>query len=78
MRQIHCSPFQFMTGMAMFRRTIATGDIKKSFTPAGQVVGLIEDIPTCLELVTRTIAEAEECVRRLNASVLNSSSAENP
>ncbi len=78
MRQIHCSPFQFMTGMAMFRRTIATGDVRKSFTPAGQVVGLIKDIPTCLELITRTVAEAEECVRKLNASVLTSPSIKNP
>ena len=57
-----CSPVQFATGMALFRRTLATGDIKKAFSPSGQVVGLINDIPTCRELIERTIAEAERVI----------------
>jgi NAD(P)H-dependent flavin oxidoreductase YrpB (nitropropane dioxygenase family) len=28
--------------------------------PAGQVAGLIEDLPSCAELITRIMAEAEE------------------
>ena len=63
--QMDCSPFQFAAGMALFRRTLASGDIKKSFSPAGQVVGLIEDIPTCLELIERTVARAEEVINNL-------------
>jgi NAD(P)H-dependent flavin oxidoreductase YrpB (nitropropane dioxygenase family) len=60
-----CSPAQFATGMALFRKTLATGDIKKSFSPAGQVVGLIKDIPTCQELIERTVAGAEEVIKHL-------------
>lgn len=63
--QMGCSPFQFATGMSLFRRTLASGDIKKSFSPAGQVVGMIKDIPTCRELIERTVAEAEEVIRNL-------------
>ena len=63
--QMGCSPFQFAAGMALFRRTLASGDIKKSFSPAGQVVGLIKDIPTCRELIERTVAEAEEVIKDL-------------
>ncbi len=67
LRQMRCSAPQFATGMALFRKTLATGDIKKSFAPAGQVVGLIEDIPTCRELIERTVAEAEQVLKSLSA-----------
>lgn len=63
--QMHCSPVQFATGMAIFRRALASGDIRKAFSPAGQVVGLIKDIPTCHGLIERTIAEAEQVIRDL-------------
>jgi NAD(P)H-dependent flavin oxidoreductase YrpB (nitropropane dioxygenase family) len=33
---------------------------------SGQVVGLIEDIPTCAELVGRIVREATEVLERLN------------
>ena len=33
---------------------------------SGQVVGLIEDIPTCAELVGRIVGEATEVLERLN------------
>lgn len=32
---------------------------------AGQVVGLIEDVPSCAELVERIMAEAQDCLARL-------------
>jgi NAD(P)H-dependent flavin oxidoreductase YrpB (nitropropane dioxygenase family) len=63
--QMKISPAQFATGMALFRRALDTGDIKKAFSPAGQVVGLIKDIPTCRELIERTSAEAEQVIKDL-------------
>jgi len=72
-RQMHGSPAQFATGMAMFRRAFATGDITKAFSPAGQVVGLIEDIPNCRELIERTVTEAEQTIRSLYTRVSNQS-----
>ena len=35
---------------------------------AGQVVGLIEDLPSCAELIGRIAAEAEEILARLTAA----------
>jgi NAD(P)H-dependent flavin oxidoreductase YrpB (nitropropane dioxygenase family) len=72
-RQMRCSLFQFATGMAMFRKAFATGDITKAFSPAGQVVGSIADIPTCRELMERTVAEAEQTIRSLYHRVSNQS-----
>ncbi|MBI2888080.1 MAG: nitronate monooxygenase [Chloroflexi bacterium] len=40
------------------------GDMEGGFVWAGQVVGLIHDIPTVQELVQRTVAEAEGIVRQ--------------
>jgi NAD(P)H-dependent flavin oxidoreductase YrpB (nitropropane dioxygenase family) len=73
LRQMRCSAAQFATGMAMFRKAFDTGDITKAFSPAGQVVGLIEDIPTCRELLERIVAEAEQTIKNLNNKVSNRS-----
>jgi len=38
-------------------------------------VGLIDDIPTCQEVIDRMVTEAEECIRgRLSAMLSESSS----
>jgi NAD(P)H-dependent flavin oxidoreductase YrpB (nitropropane dioxygenase family) len=63
--QMKVSPPQFATGMALFRKSLANGNIKKSFSPAGQVVGLINDIPNCQELIERTVAGAEQVIKDL-------------
>src|SRR5205814_7522165 len=33
---------------------------------SGQVVGVIDDLPSCAELIERIMAEAEQALRRLN------------
>jgi NAD(P)H-dependent flavin oxidoreductase YrpB (nitropropane dioxygenase family) len=35
--------------------------------PSGQVAGLIDDLPTCAELITRIVAEAEHRLALLGA-----------
>jgi len=32
---------------------------------AGQVVGLIDDVPSCAELISRIMADAHDCLARL-------------
>ena len=50
------------------REALETGDLDRGLIWAGQVQGLIEDIPTCAELITRIVAEAEEIIgERLQA-----------
>jgi nitronate monooxygenase len=41
----------------------ATGDSDEGIWSAGQVQGLIQDIPSCAELVSRIVREAESIIR---------------
>ena len=69
-RQVNASLPQFLIGMEMYRRAFLTGDIKKAYSPAGQVVGRIEDLPTCHEVIQRTVIEAEEIIGNLYSQYL--------
>jgi len=40
-----------------------TGDTQNSVWSCGQSIGLIDDVPTCKDLVTRIVAEAEDIIR---------------
>ncbi|ORY92204.1 2-nitropropane dioxygenase [Syncephalastrum racemosum] len=52
------------------RQVYTTGDPDYGVWTAGQVVGLIDDIPTCKELVHRISAEAEDILTRQVNSVI--------
>jgi enoyl-[acyl-carrier protein] reductase II len=41
---------------------IDTGDLDAGFLPMGQAIGLIKDLPTCKEIIERTVAEAQTLV----------------
>jgi nitronate monooxygenase len=41
----------------------ATGDADEGIWSAGQVQGLIHDIPTCAELISRIVRDAEAIMR---------------
>jgi NAD(P)H-dependent flavin oxidoreductase YrpB (nitropropane dioxygenase family) len=45
-------------------KAINEGDEKEGFLFAGQCVGGIQDVPTCKELIERTIAEAEKVLEK--------------
>lgn len=47
------------------RAALESGQVDDGVITAGQCVGLIEDIPTCAELIERMVAEAREQVRRV-------------
>jgi len=40
-----------------------TGDTESSVWSCGQVMALIDDVPTCAELIERMVSEAEEAIR---------------
>ncbi len=48
---------------AQGKEVLETGDLVKGIFWAGQIQGLIHDIPTCQELIDRIIGEAEEIVK---------------
>lgn len=45
------------------------GDIEGGVLPAGQVTGLLHDIPTVQELIDRTVKEAEEVITNLTTKI---------
>jgi nitronate monooxygenase len=52
------------------RIALETGDIEAGLIWAGQVQGLIHDIPSCADLVTRIVADAEALIAgRLNGMI---------
>ena len=52
------------------RQLFDTGDLDKGIWSAGMVVGLIDDIPTVEELITRIVDEAEKIINeRLGSAV---------
>jgi nitronate monooxygenase len=46
------------------RQALRTGDVDAGIVSAGMVVGLIDDIPTCAELIERIVAECRQCLER--------------
>ena len=54
------------------RKAEEEGDPDGGIWSAGQVVGLIKEIPTCQEVVTVMVAEAEECIQSLQRNVRRS------
>jgi nitronate monooxygenase len=49
------------------RQALRTGDVDAGIVSAGMIVGLIDDIPTCEELIERMVAECRECLARAAA-----------
>jgi NAD(P)H-dependent flavin oxidoreductase YrpB (nitropropane dioxygenase family) len=50
------------------KRAMQDGDPVHGYLPSGTVTGLIEDRPSCAELVARIMDEAEETLKRLQIS----------
>jgi NAD(P)H-dependent flavin oxidoreductase YrpB (nitropropane dioxygenase family) len=51
----------------LLRAAMADGHPEAGLMPSGQVAGLIDDLPTCAELITRIVAEAEHRLALLGA-----------
>jgi nitronate monooxygenase len=49
------------------RQALRTGEVDAGIVSAGMVVGLIDDIPTCAELIQRIVAECRESLRNATA-----------
>ena len=52
----------------MLRSSMVDGRVDLGTLASGQVAGVIEDLPTCAELVERIVAEATAVLRRLDGS----------
>jgi NAD(P)H-dependent flavin oxidoreductase YrpB (nitropropane dioxygenase family) len=52
----------------LVRTALIEGRPSEGVIPTGQVAGLIDDLPTCAELIERIVAEAEATLARLEGS----------
>jgi len=57
------------------RKVFEDGDPDAGIWTAGTVMGLINDIPTCGELVSRMVTEAEEIITGRLAGMVNATAA---
>ena len=55
----------------MLRAGLVEGDTTAGVLACGQVVGVLDDLPTCEELVDRVVTEAAACLGRAAAYVVN-------
>jgi NAD(P)H-dependent flavin oxidoreductase YrpB (nitropropane dioxygenase family) len=53
----------------MLKAGLVDGDVHAGVLAAGQVVGVLDDLPTCEELITRVVTEAAACLRRASIYV---------
>jgi len=53
-----------MFGSGKMYKAFVEGDPEEGSVMAGQIVGLLEDIPTCQELIERTMREVEEVLAK--------------
>ena len=51
----------------LLRQAMVEGNLDFGVMASGQVVGLIDDLPTCAGLIARIMREAEDTLRRLGA-----------
>jgi NAD(P)H-dependent flavin oxidoreductase YrpB (nitropropane dioxygenase family) len=49
---------------------VESGDLETGVLPMSQAIGLIKDLPTCKEVMERTVAEAKELIEVLKECVL--------
>ena len=50
----------------LLRAAMVDGRPDLGLMSSGQVAGLIDDVPSCAELIARIMAEAEQCLTRLD------------
>ena len=46
------------------RKAVMDGDVTDGVVMAGQIAGMVKDIPTCKDLMARLMAETKETVRK--------------
>ena len=53
---------QYVSGKRGYEEVLKKGNVQEGVMAAGQVMGLIHDIPTVKELIDRIMAEAEDII----------------
>ena len=73
MAKNNTNPWEIMkTGVGRIRRAYVEGDIEWGSLTFGQVCGLINDIPSCKELIESITTEAEKIMESMQKKILSS------
>jgi len=48
---------------------IDNGDLETGVLPVSQAIGLMKDVPTCKEMIERTVAEAQELLEAVRGKI---------
>jgi NAD(P)H-dependent flavin oxidoreductase YrpB (nitropropane dioxygenase family) len=51
----------------LLHASMVRGDLRSGVMAGGQVAGLIDDLPSCRELIERIVREAEDVLARLGS-----------
>ena len=62
---------RFAANAAKSRKVMIEGDENAGAQAIGQIIGGINDIPSCQEVIERTIAEAEEILGTMKAKFIS-------
>lgn len=70
-RRMGAPLLQYLVGMETYRKGLLGYDIERAVYASGQVTGRIKDIPTCAEVIEKTMAEAEQVLKTLHDRCLS-------
>jgi NAD(P)H-dependent flavin oxidoreductase YrpB (nitropropane dioxygenase family) len=51
------------------KAAIDNGDLETGVLPISQAIGLIKDLPTCKEVIERTVTEAQELIESVREKI---------
>lgn len=57
-------------GTAGIQNSIQEGDVERGVIPVGQITGMINNLPTCQEVIEQTVSEAAEILEAARAKVV--------
>jgi NAD(P)H-dependent flavin oxidoreductase YrpB (nitropropane dioxygenase family) len=57
------------------KAALVDGKVESGVLPSGQVVGVIDDLPTCKELIDRIVTDASDILHQLTMENLEGSNA---
>ncbi len=73
MKERNASPWEIMNyAEGRFKKAFDEGDLEEGSLACGQVAGMINDIPSCKELIERIIKQAQTIIEPLQEKILSS------
>ena len=63
-----CRAYLAANAPMLTKAALVDGKVESGVLPSGQVVGVIDDLPTCKDLIDRIIAEADKVLENLEGS----------